>query len=129
MEPVSRFIGRLGAQDKWVPVCAACGQMMPGSAFLDKVWSGGSPYVKGINYTNISTRYDEFVIPYISGQLPAQRPGENVRNIVVQDTCASDYSDHLAIAGSRRAAYMVLNALDPQRHIAVPCMFVPPLFG
>ncbi len=127
--PIAKFMGGLGAGDLWLPMCSGCGQMTTGSAFLDKIWRGGSPYVKGISYTNISTRYDELVIPYVSGQLPARRPGEKVRNIVVQDTCAQDFSDHLAIAGSRRAAYMVLNALDPQHPVQVPCMVVPPFTG
>ena len=48
---------------------------------------------------------------------------------VVQDSCEQDYSDHMAIAGSRRAAYMVLNALDPERPVKVPCTFVPPFTG
>lgn len=126
--PISEAIGRLGAGDHWLPICTACGQMSPGSATMKVIWSGGSPYVKGINYTNISTRYDELVMPYTSGQQPG-RPGESVRNIVVQDTCASDYSDHLAIAGSKRAAFFVLNALDPQHPVKVPCMVVPPFTG
>lgn len=129
MVPVSRFLGGLGAGDRWLPICQACSQMLPGSAMVDKVWRGGSPYVRGIHYTNISTRYDELVLPYTSGQVPARRPGESVRNIVVQDTCAQDFSDHMAIAGSRRAAYMVLNALDPQHPVKVPCMTVPPFTG
>ena len=52
-----------------------------------------------------------------------------MRNIVVQDTCGQDFSDHLAIAGSRRAAYFALNALDPQHPRAVPCYVVPPFTG
>lgn len=111
-----------------LPICAACGQMTAGSAFNREIWRGGSPYVKGVDYTNISTRYDELVLPYTSGQVPG-RAGEKVRNIVVQDTCAADHSDHLALAGSRRAAYMVLNALDPRHPVRVPCEFVPPFTG
>ncbi|GAB09233.1 triacylglycerol lipase [Gordonia araii NBRC 100433] len=129
MVPVSKFLGSLGVQDRWVPVCQACGQMLPGAEYLEKIWAGGSPYVKGVNYTNIATRFDELVVPYTSGLVPARRPGEKVRNIVVQDSCAQDYSDHMAIAGSRRVAHMVLNALDPQRRVKVPCTFVPPFTG
>lgn len=126
--PVGRFMGRLADTDDWLPVCNACSQMAPGSATNDIIWSGGSPYVTGVNYTNISTRYDELVLPYTSGQVPG-RAGESVRNIVVQDSCATDYSDHLAIAGSRRAAYLVLNALDPAHPVTVPCGVVPPFSG
>lgn len=110
------------------PMCVGCGGMLPGSPMNKKIWKGGSPYVKGVHYTNISTKYDELVLPYTSGQVPG-RPGEDVKNIVVQDTCSQDYSDHLAIAGSRRAAYFALNALDPEHPVKVPCEFVPPFTG
>ncbi|MFT4199803.1 esterase/lipase family protein [Gordonia sp. (in: high G+C Gram-positive bacteria)] len=129
MVPVSRFLGSLGAGDRWMPVGQALSQMLPGSAMVDKIWRGGSPYVKGVNYTNITTRYDELVLPYTSGIQPAGRSGAKVRNIVVQDTCPTDYSDHMAIAGSKRAAFMALNALDPEHPVKVPCMVVPPFTG
>lgn len=111
-----------------LPLCAACTEMLGTSRFNQEIWRGGSPYVPGVDYTNISTRYDEAVSPYTSGQVPGRR-GESVRNIVVQQGCAEDYSDHAAIAGSRRAAYMVLDALDPSHPVPVPCEFVPPFTG
>ena len=111
-----------------MPFCIGCTGMLPGSTVNQKIWRGGSPYVKGINYTNIMTRYDELVVPYTAGYVRG-RKGENVKNIVVQDTCSQDYSDHLAIAGSRRAAYMALNALQPDNPVKVPCVFVPPFTG
>ncbi len=112
---------------------ASAKQMMQGSRFLATLNSGGGPYVAGVRYVNISTRYDEFVRPYTSGQLPGDDDHE-VINIVVQDTCAKDFSDHLAIAGSPRAATMVLNALegsdDPERGPReVPSELVPPILG
>lgn len=125
--PVGETFGRaLG--DVPMPMCIGCGGMLPGSSMNQKIWRGGSPYVKGVAYTNIMTRYDELVVPYTAGYVPG-RKGETVKNVVVQDTCAQDYSDHLAIAGSRRAAYMVLNALDPAHPVKVPCEFVPPFTG
>lgn len=112
---------------------ASAQQMVRGSEFLEELNSGGGPYVPGIGYVNISTRYDEFVRPYTSGQV-ASSPGDDVVNVVVQDTCDRDFSDHLAIAGSRRAATMVLNALDGSDDPArgprkVPCELVPPILG
>ncbi len=112
---------------------ASAPQMIRGSGLLQTLNDGGSPYVPGIRYVNISTRYDEFVRPYTSGQVPGGS-GEDVINIVVQDTCAHDFSDHLAIAGSRRAATMVLNALDGSEAPAhgprtVPSKMVPPVWG
>jgi triacylglycerol lipase len=112
---------------------ASVEQMMRGSEFLAALCSGDGPYVPGIRYVNISTRYDEFVRPYTSGQVPGG-PDDDVINIVVQDTCNHDFSDHLAIAGSRRAATMVLNALDGSDDPAhgprdVPHEVVPPIVG
>ncbi len=124
----SAFVRGLNVGEPFVPVFESMGDMLSGSRFLDEVWSGGTPYARGVAYTNISTRYDELVLPYTSGQVPGPA-GTTVRNIVVQDTCAQDLSDHLAIAGSRRAAYFVLNALDPQHPRPVPCVLVPPFTG
>ena len=108
-------------------------QMIRGSELLATLNSGGTPYVPGIRYVNISTRYDEFVRPYTSGQVPGG-PDDDVINIVVQETCDHDFSDHLAIAGSQRAATMVLNALDGSTDPAhgprkVPNEVVPPILG
>ncbi|WP_024794948.1 esterase/lipase family protein [Tomitella biformata] len=103
-------------------------QMIAGSAFLAKLNAGGGPYVEGIEYTNISTRHDEFVNPYTNGQVPGG-PGMDVTNVVVQDGCPEDHSDHLGICGSERAATMVLNALDDVEQQKVPCGFAPPFFG
>ena len=77
-------------------------------------------------YTNIATRYDEAVVPYTLGLPPG---GSNVRNIVVQDGCPVDYTEHAGIAGSRRAAYFVLNALDPANPRPVPCDRAAPITG
>lgn len=127
VNPSMKLMGQLLGNAP-IPVCIGCGGMLPGSDMNKKIWRGGSPYVKGIEYTNIMTKYDELVVPYTAGYVPG-RKGESVRNIVVQDTCAKDYSDHLAIAGSRRAAYMALNALDPEHPVKVPCEVVPPFTG
>src|SRR5699024_2284338 len=103
-------------------------EMLGGSAFIDTLNSGGGPYLPGIEYTNISTEHDELVIPYTSGQLPGG-PGTDVTNIVVQDGCPEDWSDHLSIAASKRGAAMVLNALETSEHTDVPCEFVAPIVG
>ncbi|MDG3015116.1 lipase family alpha/beta hydrolase [Speluncibacter jeojiensis] len=106
-------------------LCPSCLEMASGSNLIKKMNSDGGPYAPGVTYTNISTRYDEFVVPYTSGQVP----GPHTTNIVVQDNCSQDYSDHMAIAGSPVAAGYVLNALDPQHPQPVPCVFVPPFTG
>lgn len=125
--PMAKEFGAvLGGLD--FPVCSGCGDMLAGSPFNTKIWAGGSPYVKGVDYTNIMTRYDEAVVPYTAGYVKP-RAGESVKNIVVQDGCAQDYSEHVAIAASRRAAYFALNALDPEHPVTVPCDFVAPIAG
>jgi triacylglycerol lipase len=124
----STVAGRLGLGERHLPVFASLTEMVPGSALLRRLWDDGSPYQRGVEYWNISTRYDELVLPYTSGQVPGP-PGIAVRNIVVQDGCPQDHSDHLAICGSRRAAYLVLNALDPEHPREVPCYPVSPFTG
>ncbi len=119
---------RFGVAGLDVAASLSIPQMITGSDFLAELWSGGTPYVEGIEYTNISTEHDEFVVPYTSGQIPGG-PGMDVTNIVVQDGCPADHSDHLGICGSRRAATIVLNALDDIDQNPVPAGFVPPFFG
>ena len=102
----------------------SAGQMVTGSDFLAEMHAGGV-YAPGVAYVNIMTRYDEAVLPYTSGYLE----GSNATNIVVQDGCAQDFSDHMAIAASVRSQRYVLNALDPAHSEPVPCVFVAPFFG
>lgn len=117
--------------------CHSAAQMSSGSDFIAKMNSPVEredgilelgPYVPDIEYTNISTSRDEFVIPYTSGQVEPG-PDRTVTNIVVQTDCPKDFSDHLGICGSPRAAQMVLNALDPASSAEVPRVFVRPFFG
>ena len=101
--------------------------MISGSPFLTKLRSGGTPAVPGITYTNIVTKYDELVSPYTSG-IEA-----GMTNIVVQDQCGLDFTEHFEIASDPVGAADVLNALDPAHPRPVPCRlvlpFVGPLFG
>lgn len=99
-------------------------QLTAGSAFLAALNADGI-YAPEITYTNIATVYDEIAFPHTAGLIP----GPNATNIVVQDGCATDFSDHLAIAGSSRAAAYVLNALDPAHPRPVECTFIPPFTG
>lgn len=83
------------------------------------------PTYSGITYTNIITRYDQLVMPHMSGY----EEGPNTTNIVVQDHRAQDFGEHLSIAGEPVAATLVLNALDPANPRPVPCEAVLPLVG
>lgn len=99
------------------------GEMAPGSPFLAKLRSGGTPAVPGVIYTNIVTRYDELVSPYTSG-IEA-----GMTNIVVQDQCGLDFTEHFEMAADPVAAADVLNALDPAHPRPVPCRLVLPFVG
>lgn len=120
--PLTASMGAFAPGANASPICAACPQMSSGSAFMTKMRRGGVA-VKGIDYTNIVTQYDQLVIPYTSG---IER---GMRNIVVQSRCASDYAEHFEIAADPVAASYVLNALDPAHPRRVPCTTVLPFVG
>lgn len=89
-------------------VCGSCPQFVSGSPFMEALAAGGVS-VPGVEYTNIVTRYDQLVVPYTSGILP--EPG--VRNIVLQQACPLDLSEHAWVAFSANVHQLVLNALHP----------------
>ncbi|GAA0354390.1 esterase/lipase family protein [Streptomyces blastmyceticus] len=89
-----------------------------GSAFMKKLNSKPDT-VPGVKYTVISTKYDEIATPYKSQQLS----GPNVRNVVVQDLCKLDVSEHIALGLVDRIAFHeVKNALDPAHATPTTCM-------
>src|ERR1700761_665440 len=104
--------------------CQACAQQIAGSSFLTTLNAGGDT-VTGPTYTVIETRNDEIVTPYTSAFLS----GANVTNIVLQNVCPLDQTDHIGIADDTVALHLVLNALDPARPQAVPCVPVLPILG
>ncbi|HEX6310271.1 MAG TPA: alpha/beta fold hydrolase [Acidimicrobiia bacterium] len=104
--------------------CPACSQQLAGSEFLATLHAGGDT-VPGPVYTVIQTRYDEVVTPYHSSFLT----GPEVTNITLQDRCALDLGDHLAVIYDRVALHHVLNALDPARATRPPCTVVLPGVG
>ncbi|MBO0805288.1 MAG: alpha/beta fold hydrolase [Nocardiopsaceae bacterium] len=99
-------------------------QQIAGSAFLRKLNAGGDT-VPGPAYTVIETAYDEVVTPYTSAFLS----GPHVTNILLQDQCAADGDDHLAISFDAIAMRDVLNALDPSHAVAPGCHPTLPLNG
>jgi len=106
-------------------VCEACAEQDVGSSFLANLSAGGET-VSSVDYTVIETDADEVITPYTNAFLPA---GPNVTNILVQNQCALDESDHLEIAYDPIALTDVLNALDPAEPHAVPCEVVLPVTG
>ena len=114
--------GLLGLTNRLVsPACEACVEQEAGSAFLAHLNSGGGT-APGVTYTIIETRYDQVVTPYTSAFLA----GSNVTDITLQKQCPLDLTDHIGIAFDPVALTDMLNALDPSRHLPVPCLLVPP---
>jgi triacylglycerol esterase/lipase EstA (alpha/beta hydrolase family) len=105
-------------------LCTACVQQEQGSPFLTSLNAGGET-VAGVSYTVIESRYDEVVTPYTSAFLS----GSGVTNILLQNQCGLDLSDHLEIAADPVALADVLNALDPAHPVRVPCLAVLPITG
>ncbi|MGY3200758.1 esterase/lipase family protein [Streptomyces sp. TE5632] len=109
-----------GAGDLLNENTPALAQQIAGSAFLAKLNAGGDT-VPGVRYTVLATRYDEVVTPYRSQYLS----GPNVRNVLLQDLCPLDLSEHLAIGVLDRIAFHeVANALDPAHAQPTTCASV-----
>lgn len=106
-------------------VCQSCNEQAVGLAFLADLNAGGET-VPGIDYTVIQTRYDDVVTPYTSAYLKA---APNVKNILLQNVCGLDFTDHLGITYDPVAQGLVLNALDPAHAKTPPCVFVPPVIS
>ncbi|MFI8105701.1 esterase/lipase family protein [Streptomyces sp. NPDC086023] len=109
-----------GAEDLISAATPGLADQIAGSAFLTRLNEGGDT-VPGVTYTVISTRYDQVVTPYRSQFLD----GPGVRNVVVQDLCPLDLSEHVAIGLTDRIAYHeAVNALDPAHAEPTTCASV-----
>jgi len=92
-------------------------QQKKGSDFINRLNEGGDT-VPGVKYTVIATKYDEVVTPYKSQFLE----GPEVNNVVVQDLCKVDISEHLALGLLDRVAFHeTANALDPANATRTTC--------
>ncbi|TWV47511.1 alpha/beta fold hydrolase [Streptomyces misionensis] len=106
-----------GAEDLVKATTPGLADQIPGSAFLSKLNAGGDT-VPGVHYTVIATQYDEVATPWRSQYLS----GSDVRNVLLQDLCPLDLSEHLAIALTDRIAFHeVANALDPAHASPTTC--------
>ncbi|WP_308117809.1 alpha/beta fold hydrolase [Streptomyces anatolicus] len=92
-----------------VTVCPACADQITGSDLLTKL-NEGTETPAGPDYTVVTTRYDEVVIPYTSALLSG--PKEYVTNVVLQDRCPLDLFMHDQSTKDPVVAQWVLNALD-----------------
>ncbi|PBD00121.1 Lipase (class 2) [Streptomyces sp. OV198] len=109
-----------GAEDLLSAVTPALADQIVGSAFLTKLNAGGDT-VPGVHYTVIATKYDEVVTPYRSQFLT----GSDVHNVLLQDLCPVDLSEHAAIGLIDRIAFHeAANALDPAHATTTNCASV-----
>jgi triacylglycerol lipase len=103
------------AIDAFSEYCASCPQFLKGSDYLNELNADGEA-VPGIIHTNIVSRYDELVIPHTSGLM-----SDGGTNIIVQDVCPLNVSEHLAVAFDPVVLQMFKNALDPKNATAITC--------
>ncbi|MDT0380542.1 alpha/beta fold hydrolase [Streptomyces sp. DSM 42041] len=100
--------------DGTVPALA---DLRAGSEFMERLNAGGDT-VPGVRYTVIATRHDQVVTPHTSSFLE----GPNVHNVLVQDLCPLDVSEHLAVGTVDRVTFHeVTNALDPEHATPTTC--------
>jgi triacylglycerol esterase/lipase EstA (alpha/beta hydrolase family) len=105
--------------------CTACDEQLAGSAFLQRLNAGGDT-VAGPRYVVIETAFDEIVTPYKSAFLS----GPNVQNILLQDQCSDDFTDHLGILYDPNALADVMNVLGPDSPtFQPPCVPSFPVVG
>jgi len=102
-------------------------QASPDAPFFADL-NAGPETVPGIAYTVIATRFDEIMTPYPQAFLKSA-PGTTVDNILIQDVCPGDWSDHLSTSYSKNVAQIVLNKLDPDHPHAIACHVQLPLVG
>ncbi|MBD0744340.1 triacylglycerol lipase [Streptomyces sp. CBMA152] len=109
-----------GAGDLLKATTPGLADQVAGSPFLTKLNEGGDT-VPGVHYTVISSKFDEVVTPYRSQFLN----GPDVNNVLIQDKCALDLSEHVAMGLVDRITYHeVGNALDPAHATPTTCASV-----
>ena len=122
-----------------LPTCLTTGcpvaaiQQRTGSEFLRALNSQTRTF-EGISYTNIASRLDEVVVQ--SGALGSGKPSflptdgrsKAVRNVLIQDVCPLDLSEHLLVGTTSNTTYaLAMDALthdgpaDPERARAAAC--------
>lgn len=89
-------------------VCPACVDQTAGSPLLTKL-NADPEAPAGPDYTQIATRYDEVVVPYTSAYLTGS--DRYVTNVLLQDACPVNTSEHDQAPKDAVVAQWVLNAL------------------
>ena len=110
-----------GGRDLMVKVMNAANitsseQQTKNSEFLKK-YSSTPITMPGVKYTVITTRFDDVVTPYRNAFI--FEPG--VTNVVVQDYCANDHSDHFTFSYDPNALEIAVNALQGNANKPIKC--------
>ena len=92
----------------FVPDCVACVQQIAGSPFMQTL-NAGDQTPPPVDYTVIETRNDEVVTPYQSEFLPG--PSDRVTNVLLQNLCPSDVTEHAGIIYDSPALQLAMNAV------------------
>jgi triacylglycerol lipase len=88
--------------------CPACLEQVVGSPFLTNL-NAGDQTPGPVDYTVIESSHDEIVTPYQSAFLPME--AGRVTNVLVQDACPADLSEHVTLPYDPAAIQWVVNAL------------------
>ncbi|WP_435771875.1 esterase/lipase family protein [Nocardioides sp. SYSU DS0651] len=88
-------------------ICLSCQQQAWGSPFLARL-NAGDETPGPVSYTQITSRYDEVVVPHTSGHLT---PGPRTTNVTVQDKCPLSLAEHLLLPSDTGAIAITLDAL------------------
>jgi triacylglycerol esterase/lipase EstA (alpha/beta hydrolase family) len=108
--------GTASAQFTCLPDCApAIWQQRDDSEFIKALNSHQETFA-GISYTEIYTRTDPVVTPNLdeTGSSSLRTGDGQIENVAIQDVCAADVSEHLAVGTLSNTAYAL--AIDALTH-------------
>jgi pimeloyl-ACP methyl ester carboxylesterase len=123
------FGGALGILPAVATVQPAAIDQTAGSSFMKKLdtcpGAANADICPGdpVKYTVIETNGDQVVTPYQNAFL------KGANNILIQDVCSTDMSEHLAINFDANAEQIVANSLDPAHRKPVKCTMALPYIG
>ena len=112
--------------------CAACRQQAPYRSAFTALVNRGDETPGRVHYTQIQTRFDDFVFPYFSSYLaddpdneyngPRTRllNGPRTTNLCLQDRYPNNFDDHLTIAGNPQPLEVIREALERPGPAAPP---------
>ena len=103
------------------PLCLSCLEILVGSQFLQNLNSPNDT-MPGVQYHFISSNIDEFVTPLANGYLLDAKTNPLAENVVLQDLCALDISEHVTQMYDPVAFNSIAAFLDPTEDQTVNCL-------